>query len=91
MEKLPKSHDWQTVKLDISRRIQEIREESFGVNGGPMLAEDLGLPFRTWLNYEGGCTIPAQVILLFIERTGADPHWLLTGEGEKYLTAHESS
>ena len=32
-----------------------------------------------------GCTISAQVILRFIEVTAAHPHWLLTGEGEKYL------
>lgn len=89
MDKLPKSYDWQAVKLDIARRVREIRDESFGENGGPMLAEALELPFRTWLNYEGGCTIPAQVILRFIEQTGAHPHWLLTGEGEKYQASDE--
>lgn len=80
------SFDWQTVKHDLAYRVREVREELYGVNGGPLLAEALRLPYRTWFNYEAGCTIPAQVILRFIEVTRADPHWLLTGEGEKYLT-----
>lgn len=84
MEKLPQSSDWLTVKLGLAQRVREIREEGYGEHGGPMLAEALNLPFRTWLNYEGGATIPAQVILLFIELTDAHPHWLLTGEGARY-------
>jgi hypothetical protein len=52
-----------------------------------MLAEDLELPSRTWLNYESGVVIPATVILRFIDLTGANPHWLLTGEGDRYATA----
>ena len=45
----------------------------------------LGLPARTWLNYEGGVTMPATVLLSFLDLTGADPHWLLTGQGLRYL------
>jgi hypothetical protein len=52
-----------------------------------MLAEALQIPFRTWYNYENGCTIPATAILRFIELTGTNPHWLLTGCGEKYSFA----
>ncbi len=35
-------------------------------------------------NYESGVTIPAVVILRFVEITGANPRWLLTGRGDKY-------
>jgi hypothetical protein len=70
--------------ITLSRRVREVRGELFGENGGPLLAESLGLPSRTWLNYESGVTIPAQVILRFIEITGVDPVWLLRGGGEKY-------
>jgi hypothetical protein len=73
-----------TVKRALARRAREIREEVFGEDLG-RLAHDLRLSPRTWLNYEAGCTIPAQVILDFIEVTRVHPHWLLTGEGEKYL------
>jgi hypothetical protein len=76
--------DWLTIKTDLARRVREIREELYGVHGGPMLASSLEIPFRTWHNYETGCTIPAQTILRFIEVTDAHPHWLLTGEGTRY-------
>jgi hypothetical protein len=66
----------------LARRVREMRVERFGEGGGPRLAEILGLPERTWLNYESGVTIPALVILRFIDVTGADPRWLLTGRGE---------
>jgi hypothetical protein len=70
--------------LDLALRVREIRQEMFGENGGPLLAEGLGLPFRTWLQYEAGRTMPAEVFLSFLELTHANPGWLLTGSGEKY-------
>ncbi len=76
--------DWQTLRFDLARRVREIREDLYGENGGPLLASALGIPFRTFLNYEDGCTIPAESILRFIETTNANPRWLLTGVGEKY-------
>jgi hypothetical protein len=69
----------------LSRRIRVIREERFGVDGAAVLADELGVPERTWRHYEAGVMVPADVILRFIELTDAHPHWLLTGSGEKYL------
>ena len=71
--------------LLLSAWVNEIRRELYGKHGAPFLAQALGLPSRTWLNYEPGVTIPGLVILHFIEITHAHPHWLLTGEGSKYL------
>jgi hypothetical protein len=85
MEKPLPSSDWQTLKMGLAERIREIRIDLYGTNGGPLLAEALKIPFRTLHNYESGCTIPAQTILRFIELTGAHPHWLLTGRGERFL------
>ena len=90
MDLLSLPSDKQKLKSDLSRRVRELREELFGEHGGPMLAESLRLPYRTWMNYEGGCTIPAQVILRFIEVTAAHPHWLLTGEGDRYMAGGEA-
>ena len=70
------------VKASISRRLREVRQELFGEHGGPELARRLNLPARTWYNYETGVTVPAEVLLAFIDQTGADPIWLLTGEGQ---------
>jgi hypothetical protein len=86
MEQSFEHPDWQAIRYDLARRIREIREELYGAHGGPMLAEALNVPFRTWHDYERGGTIPADSILRFIEVTQADPRWLLTGEGDKYLS-----
>ena len=76
--------DWQTIKSDLAVRFREIRVALYGENGGPLLAEALGIPFRTLHNYESGCTIPAHSILRFIELTRVHPHWLLTGTGSRF-------
>ena len=70
----------------LARRVREIRREIYGEFGAPMLAEELGLPARTWVNYESGVIIPATVILHFVQVTAANPGWLLTGRGERYTT-----
>lgn len=72
------------VKASLSRRLRELRQELFGDHGGPELARRLELPARTWYNYETGVTVPAEVLLAFIEQTGANPSYLLTGEGPRY-------
>lgn len=78
------------VKASLSRRLREVRQELFGEHGGPELARRLGLPARTWYNYETGVTVPAEVLLSFIEQTGTNPTWLLTGEGSKYQRGFDS-
>jgi hypothetical protein len=68
----------------LARRVREVRQELYGDRGVPLLAGELDLPARTWMNYESGVVIPASVILRFIEVTGANPSWLLTGQGDRY-------
>lgn len=77
------------AKASLSRRLREIRQELFGEHGGPELARRLNLPARTWYNYETGVTVPAEVLLGFIDQTGADPLWLLSGSGRKFRRSHE--
>jgi hypothetical protein len=77
--------EWHVLKMGLAERVREIRIALYGLNGGPLLADALRIPFRTWLNYENGCTIPAHTILRLIEVTGAHPHWLLTGEGDRFV------
>jgi hypothetical protein len=79
------------VKASLSRRLREIRQELFGDHGGPELARRLNLPARTWYNYETGVTVPAEVLLAFIDLSGANPLWLLSGEGPKYRSGVEDS
>jgi hypothetical protein len=69
----------------LARRIREVRNDLYGENGGPHLAEALNLPIHTWMNYESGVIIPALVVLRFINVCGVSPGWLLTGEGKRFL------
>jgi hypothetical protein len=84
MDRSPMTPDWKMIQAGIAARIREIRLDRFGMHGGPSLAEALRIPFRAWTSYETGTTMPGQVMLRFIQLTGADPHWLLTGQGRKY-------
>jgi hypothetical protein len=72
------------TKYALAARLASLRRELFGERGGPELARRLGLPIRTWYNYESGVTVPAEVILRLIEMTSVEPSWLLRGEGAKY-------
>ena len=67
----------------LAARLKLIRIELFGDDGSPDLARWLGLPCKTWSNYENGVTIPAEILLKFIELTSVNPHWLVTGEGPR--------
>jgi hypothetical protein len=86
MESVDDQFDWRAAKRDLAHRIRLVREERYGQYGGPLLAKELRLPYRAWHTYERGCTIPAETILRFIEITDVHPHWLLTGEGQRYRT-----
>ncbi len=77
----PSANDTQEI---LARRLREVRGDLFGEHGEAILAECLHLPTRTWTNYETGVTIPAALLLRFVEVTGVCPHWLLTGQGPKY-------
>lgn len=72
------------AKFALAERLSQLRGELFGDRGGPELARQLGLPVRTWYNYESGVTVPAEVILKIIELTSAEPMWLLHGKGPKF-------
>lgn len=72
------------VKCRLSERLHEIRVELFGERGGSEMARRLNLPVRTWYNYEAGVTVPAEVLLRFMELTSVEPMWLLHGRGAKY-------
>ena len=78
-------------QANLADRVREVREDLYGDYGAQFLADALGVPLRTWANYERGVTIPALVILRFIEITEAHPHWLLTGEGHRYLTEDDGA
>jgi len=75
------------AKLALAERLATLRSELYGDRGGPELARRLGIPVRTWYNYEGGVTVPAEVILKIIELTSVEAVWLLHGEGPRFRHA----
>ncbi|WP_337177200.1 hypothetical protein [Paludisphaera sp.] len=81
--------DWGAVKRGMAGRLREVRMELYGEHGGPMLANELGITFGAWVGYETGATMPASVMLLFLQRTGANPRWLLTGDGPRYSASRK--
>jgi Peptidase S24-like len=72
------------AKLALAERLAALRSELYGDRGGPEMARRLGIPVRTWYNYEGGVTVPAEVILKIIELTSVEAGWLLHGDGAKF-------
>jgi hypothetical protein len=69
----------------LGRRLRELREDLYGGNGADSLADALDIPSQTWLNFEMGVTMPAHIMLKFLDITGTNPHWLLTGEGDRLI------
>jgi len=75
-----------STRLILAGRIRAIREELFGAEGGSSLAEAMRVPYQTWLDYESGLDIPALILLRFVAITTVHPHWLLTGNGDKFVS-----
>lgn len=75
------------IKCGVAERLRELRVELVGERGGPELARRLGIPVRTWYNYEAGVTVPAEVVLRLIELTQVEATWLLHGQGPRFRKA----
>jgi hypothetical protein len=91
MDDLLSLSDRPNGKAAIAGRLRLIRSELFGEHGGPELADQLGIPFRTWFNYEAGVTIPGEVLLKFLVITDTEPLWLLRDEGPRYRATTSDS
>lgn len=73
----------------LGQRLRAVRVEVFGPDGIDVLAGRLGISAQTWRNIEeiGGLITAAQLFAV-VELTGANPAWLLQGEGPRYRVAH---
>jgi helix-turn-helix protein len=68
---------------DLGMRLRQTREELCGSDAAGW-ARRLGVPAETWSNYEAGCSVPAEVLLAFLELSGVEPTWLQHGSGPKF-------
>ena len=73
-----------TTNRDIAARLRDVREDMYGEHGAQFMADALGIPLRTWMNYEAGVVMPAKIVLQVIDTMNVNPRWLLSGSGEKY-------
>lgn len=71
-------------KCCLAERLRQIRVDLYGDRGGSEMARQLAVPIRTWYNYESGVTVPAEVLLRFLELTRVEPRWLLNGAGPMF-------
>jgi hypothetical protein len=72
-------------------RLRFIRVELYGETGVEALSARLGIPSKTWANYESGVAPAAPILLRFIEITGVHPLWLLDGREPRHLVAVRES
>jgi hypothetical protein len=70
---------------ELGGRFRQVRRDLYGDHNIDALAKELSLPAHAWVEYERGEPIPGRVFLHFIDATGANPHWLLSGRGERYV------
>jgi hypothetical protein len=68
----------------LASRVREVRIEKFGTEGVPNLSQAMSIAAPTWEHFENGVMIPALILLKFIALTGVEPHWLLSGTGDRY-------
>lgn len=76
-------------QLELADRLREIREDVCGESGGQALADALKIPTQTWLGYESGVVVPVKILLQLMVMARVDHHWLLTGQGQKYVDRSE--
>lgn len=77
------NNDIATLREDIGKRLSVFRQHK-GLHQ-PEFAESLGIPPRSYQNYELGIReLPSSVILRLIKEYSIDAQWLLTGTDGMY-------
>jgi hypothetical protein len=72
------------ARLALAKRLVVLRSEVYGDRGAPEVARLIGIPLRTWYNYEKGVTVPAEIILKIIEVTSVEAQWLIDRKGPRF-------
>jgi len=80
MAKQPAEKPAEQSASEICRRIAELRLKAAGPRGKSSFAKQLGISPSTYDYYEHSRTPSAEMLVRIAEVTGADLHWLLTGE-----------
>jgi len=75
--------------VPICKRLQELRI-SLGYKKPGDFADEIGVKYTTYLNYEKKTAPPAELLVLIGEKFTRDVNfsWLLTGQGPKLFLGH---
>ncbi len=63
-----------------SDRIEQVRQ-ALGLKANAF-AEQLDVPYRTYMNYKTGRTPPVELLPKLVELYDVNPSWLMTGKGD---------
>ena len=86
MDKPIPNTEWLAIKYDLARRIREVREElRYARRPAPRPGD--ADPVSNLAQLRERLHDSCASMLRFIELTKTNPHWLLTGRGDKYLEA----
>lgn len=58
-----KSEFQASKRAELAERLREVREDLYGEHGSQFMADALNVPLQTWLNYESGIAVPAEIVL----------------------------
>ncbi len=76
---------------ELASRLKEIREALFGLRGGTKMAKFLNIPQPVYHKYEKAqVRLPHRIMALLARKKNVNPLWLLTGEGDKYLSREQA-
>lgn len=84
MARVSYSADVLRIKAEIGQRLRVLRIELAGEQDYAVFTKRMGIPLRSWYQYEHGVSIPADVILRVIEGTSVEPMWLLHGREPRF-------
>jgi hypothetical protein len=76
---------------ELRLRICQICQEAFGDVDDAKLASLLGIPNRQVNRIRAGKTLAAEVLIKLIVSTDANPSWLLSGKGQRFIRPTSSN
>lgn len=75
---------FESLASGLAGRLRRVRRELYGDHGACLLARQVGISTREWLEFEAGESLPAWILERLVAKTAVDPIWLLRGVGPIY-------
>jgi len=72
-----------------SERLEQIRE-ALSISGKDF-SEQIGIPYRSYMNYKNGRTPPVELLGKVVELFKVNAQWMMTGKGEMFVKQADST